>query len=122
MPVPTITPAPAAPRRSEDSAQFALKAEAFVAWMEGAPAEFNELADYLAALGSGTLDPTLALIAELPTSEFGRALLTLADAAALRGAAELGSAATLNVVTLTQADYDAMPAKNASTLYLIPEA
>jgi hypothetical protein len=48
MALPVISTAPAAPNRATDSAAtFASKADAFVAWMEGAPAEFNA---YAAAL------------------------------------------------------------------------
>lgn len=48
MTLPTITTAPAAPNRATDSsATFATKADAFVAWMEGLPAEYNAFAPLL---------------------------------------------------------------------------
>lgn len=53
---------------------------------------FSELA-YIDA-GSEPIDPDLAAIAALATTTFGRALLTVADAAAARSALELGTAAT----------------------------
>lgn len=63
------------------------------------------------ATGYQPLDSDLTAIAALSTTAFGRALLALADAAALRTAAALGTAATAdtgtgaaNVPTITQAD------------------
>lgn len=54
-------------------------------------------------------DADLAAIAALATTTFGRALLTLADAAALRSAAALGTAATLT------SDNDTALAANSAT-------
>jgi hypothetical protein len=47
MSAPTITALPDAPRRTEDAATFATKAEAFVTAMEGMPAEYNALAEFV---------------------------------------------------------------------------
>lgn len=65
----------------------------------------------LANLGGQPLNTNLTQIAALATTSFGRALLTMADAAAIRSAAGLGTAALVNtgtgaanVPTVAQAD------------------
>lgn len=54
------------------------------------------------------LDSDLTAIAALTTTSFGRALLALADAAALRTAAALGSIATLSSIATANIDNDAV--------------
>ena len=63
------------------------------------PAGSAAAAQDAAIAASQPLDSDLTAIAALSTTSYGRAFLTLADAAAARAAAGLGNAATLNVGT-----------------------
>jgi hypothetical protein len=115
MPAPTVTTLPDPPLRSEDSATFSAKAEAFVAALVDFVPEVNDLATYLQSLESGTLSALLAAISTAGSSAnqmayytgpnavaladltaAGRALLDDADAAAQR--------ATLSVYSQSQVD------------------
>jgi hypothetical protein len=62
MPAPVVTDLPDPPLRTEDSATFSTKAEAFVAALVGFVPEINALGAYLQALESGTLSALLAAI------------------------------------------------------------
>ena len=117
MPFPTITTAPTAPTRSMSNDEFIAAADAFVAWMATLDDQINAWSAYAAVFGaslgvSGADDQLAAIAALSPTAgdvpyftsssaaaliastTFGRALLAMADAAALRTAAGLGSIAT----------------------------
>jgi hypothetical protein len=65
--------------------------------------------------GNGTVE-------EITCTAAGRAILDDADAAAQRTTLQLGSAATANIVVLTQAAYDALDPPVAGTFYFIEEA
>lgn len=95
---PTFTGTPAAPTAAGGTNTTQVATTAFV------------------ATGFQPLDSDLTAIAALSTTAFGRALLALADAAALRTAGGLGTAAVVdtgtgaaNVPTITQADLRYQP-------------
>lgn len=76
------------------------------------------------------LDTDLSAIAALSTTSFGRSFLALADAAAgrtLLNAARTdptgitGASAISNIVTLSQANYDAIETPDAATLYVVTD-
>lgn len=117
MAFPVITTAPTAPTRSMSNDEFIAAADAFVAWMATLDDQINAWSTYAAAFGaslgvSSADDQLLAVAGLSPTAgdvpyftsstaaalmastAFGRALVALADAAALRTAAGLGSIAT----------------------------
>jgi hypothetical protein len=62
MPAPVVTDLPDPPLRTEDSATFSAKVEAFVAALVDFVPEINALGAYLQALESGTLSALLAAI------------------------------------------------------------
>jgi hypothetical protein len=72
-------------------------------------------------VGAQPVDSDLTAIAALTTTTFGRALLALADAAALRTAAGLGTAATIFSTTLT-IDATEKTSTTAATAAVISDA
>lgn len=82
------------------------------------PAETARVEALIAAANLQPADSDLTAIAALTTTAFGRALLTLADAGALRAAAALGTAALNNTEDFQAADSDlAAIAALATTAY-----
>lgn len=101
MPIPTITPLPPAPNRGQSGPDFADTADTFLDALPTLATEVNAFGQSIeaevqaaideAATGAGFQPHSTELdaLAALTGATFGRSLLTLANAAALRAAAGL---------------------------------
>ncbi len=58
MALPTISPAPPAPNRDQNGDTFSLLADAFMAYIEGMPAEYNALATAMVGLAGAAFSAT----------------------------------------------------------------